>query len=206
MATPGTKLPPDIARKIAAMGKVAPAGAPAVVRPVEPRPAPAAGGASSAMMLGWLVALAAIGVAVGEYYWFQMQQKAALAEQAQGYEQEIEKLRAESAAQLKKVADDAAASQMSLQAELDFQKMPEIPLETIFRANQVLFVSNNSKDPFGCKVRLFRPIGGVSRELDFSMRGGGYQDIAAIEDWMFQKGDKVEFVKSGYKPRALVVP
>jgi hypothetical protein len=204
MATSLPKVPPDIARRIAALGKAAP---PPPAAPVaKPGPVMAPGGGASRLILGGALALAALGVVALGYQRLQQQHAAALAAQARAYEEQIAQLRAESAAQLQKVADDAAAAQVVLQAELDFQKLPEIPLETVFRANQVLFVSNNSKDAFTCKVRLFRPIGGVTREVDFSMRGGGYQDLAAIGDWVFARGDKVQFVKGGYKPRELVVP
>lgn len=183
-------------------------GVPAAGAPV-PAPRAPSGGAGilgGLAALGWLAAIAA-GAAV---YWVHGQaegrKQAALAEQAASHDAQIAQLRAEAAAQLKKLQDDTAAQQLVLQTELDFAKLPEIPLETVFRGNQVLFISNHSKDEFVCKVRLYRPIGGVSREIDFRMKGGGYQDIAALDTWLFAKGDKIEFVKSGFKPRSLVVP
>jgi hypothetical protein len=205
------KVPPEIARKIAAM-KAAPAAAPG-----RPAPAPAArvapprtgGGAGILGILaavGWLAALAAAGAAYLIQDKAEGAKQAALAEQAASYDAQIAQLKADAAAQLKKLQDETAAQQLVLQTELDFAKLPEIPLETVFRGNQVLFISNNSKDEFICKVRLFRPIGGVSREVDFRLKGGAYQDIAALDTWLFAKGDTLEFVKSGFKPRSLVVP
>ncbi|HUR42409.1 MAG TPA: hypothetical protein VM240_14700 [Verrucomicrobiae bacterium] len=160
-------------------------------------------------ILGWLLALGAGGAA----YIFQTQaasaaadKAAALAAQGVTYDAQITQLKAESAALLKKTQDDATAAQLVLQTELDYQKLPEIPLETTFRANQVLYVESRLDQPFDCKVRLFRPIGNVTREVDFSMKARTFQDLAAIDTWMFAKGDKVEFVKPGYKPRSLMVP
>lgn len=160
-------------------------------------------------VIGWLLAL----VAGGAAYVFQTQaasaaadKAAALSAQAATYEAQIAQVRAEAATVLKKTQDDAAAAQLVLQTELDFQKLPEIPLETTFRSNQVLYVESRLDQPFDCKVRLFRPIGNVTRELDFSIKARTFQDIAAIDTWLFAKGDKIEFVKSGYKPRSLVVP
>jgi len=155
---------------------------------------------------GWVVA----GLAGGAAYWVYTsaasQKQAALAEQAAGYDAQIAQLKTDAATALKKVQDDAAASQQVLQTELDFQKLPELPLDTTFRANQVLYVENKLDEAFNCKVRLFRPIGAVSREVDFSIKPRTFQDIAAIDTWLFARGDKVEFVKSGFKPRSLVVP
>ena len=206
MSTP--KVPPHIAKQIAAIKVPA---APAAGKPAAPPMAakPSSGGAGilgALAVVGWLAALGAGASA----YWVQgkaeADKQAALAEQAAGYDAQIARLKAHAAAELKKLQDAAAAQELVLQTELDFAKLPEIPLETVFRGNQVLFVSNQSKDEFVCKVRLFRPIGGVTREVDFRMRGGGYQDLAAVEDWLFAKGDRIEFVKSGFKPRSLVVP
>jgi hypothetical protein len=46
----------------------------------------------------------------------------------------------------------------------------------------------------------------TSKEIDFSMKAQTFQDMAAIGDWMIQRGDKIEFVKPGYKPRLLTAP
>lgn len=186
----------------AAPGPKAPAAKPAAAKPA----APPMGLMPKLAIAGWVLALLAGGAGYYVYAGAAADKQAALAEQAAAYDAQIAQLKADAAATLKKFQDEAAAQQVVLQTELDFQKMPEIPLETTFRANQVLFVSNSSKDAFTCKVRLFRPIGAVSREVDFSMKGGGYQDMAAIDTWLFAKGDKVEFVKPGFKPRSLVVP
>jgi hypothetical protein len=207
------KVPPEIARKIAAL-KAAPGAAPGKPAPAPaPRVAPPrSGGGSGGSIIGilaavgWLVAVAAGGAAYLIRDKAEGSKQAALAEQAASYDAQIAQLKADAAAELKKLQDATAAQQLVLQTELDFAKLPEIPLETVFRGNQVLFISNNSKDEFVCKVRLFRPIGGVSREVDFRMKGGGYQDIAALDNWLFAKGDRLEFVKSGFKPRSLVVP
>jgi len=155
---------------------------------------------------GWVVAGLAGGAAYWGYTSAASQKQAALAEQAAGYDAQIAQLKTDAATALKKVQDDAAASQQVLQTELDFQKLPELPLDTTFRANQVLYVENKLDEAFNCKVRLFRPIGAVSREVDFSIKPRTFQDIAAIDTWLFARGDKVEFVKSGFKPRSLVVP
>ena len=212
MSTP--RVPPEIAKKIAAMKPPAapaprPAGAaPAARAPAAKAPSSAGSGGviGAVAAVGWILALLAGGAA----YWVHTsaagEKQAALAEQAAGHDAQITQLKADSAAALQKVQDDATASQMVLQTELDFQKLPEIPLETTFRANQVLYVENRLDEPFDCKVRLFRPIGGVSREVDFTIKARTFQDIAALDTWLFAKGDKIEFVKSGFKPRSLVVP
>ena len=226
MSTP--KVPPEIAKKIAAMAnkpatpaaprpaaaappRAAP-GAPAPVarapaaRPAAGEPAPPLGLAVKAVIAGWAVAVLA---GVGAYYFYASaasDKQAALAGQAATYDAQIAQLKAEAAAALKKVQDDAAASQQVLQTELDFQKMPELPLETTFRANQVLYIESRLDEPFDCKVRLFRPIGQVSREIDYTIKARTFQDVAALDTWVFAKGDQIEFVKPGYKPRALVVP
>jgi hypothetical protein len=155
---------------------------------------------------GW--AAAAIAGAGG--YWVyssaESSKQAALAEQAAGYDARIAQLTADAAATLQKVQDEATAQQQVLQTELDFQKMPEIPLATVFRANQVLYIESRLDEPFSCKVRLFRPIGGVTREVDYTIKARTFQDLAALDTWMFAKGDTLEFVKPGFKPRKLVVP
>lgn len=214
-------IPPDIARKIAAMRAAPPAAAgpapaakaaaphPAAVSAGRPTAAPARapGGAMKKVLLaGWVVALVAGAIAAAESYLFAAHEKSALAEQAQQYEAQLARLKEDSAAALKKVQDDATAQQQVLQADLDFQKMPELPLKTVFRGGGVLYVENESDEPFACKVRLFRPIGAVTREVDFSIKSRAFNDMGAIEDWVFAKGDKVDFVKPGYKPRSLVVP
>ena len=213
MSTP--KIPPHIAKQLAAM-KAAPPGpkaagpaAPAAPAKAAPKPAvPAKPGSVMAKVAiaGWVIAGAAAGAAYFVYTSAAADKAAALTEQAAGYDAQIAKLQADSAAALKKVQDDATAAATIMQTELDFAKMPEIPLETTFRANQVLYVENKLDDVFACKIRLFRPLGGASKEVDFSMKPRAFQDVAALGDWLFAKGDKVEFVKQGYKPRQLVAP
>lgn len=215
------RVPPEIAKKIAAMKPAAPVAAPrpapapppgapraptaaAAPKPAAPRPASSIAGKLAAA--GWLLALAAIAVAVAEFYYFEDQKAGALAEQAAGYEARIQQLQAEAALVLKKLQDDATAAQQVLQTELDFQKMPELPLKTVFRPGQVLYVENESDKMFACKVRLFRPSTSASREIDWNIKARTFQDLAAMDTWMFARYDKIEFVKSGYKPRSLEVP
>ena len=157
-------------------------------------------------LVGWFLAILASLAAVGEFYWFGDQQKAALAQQAADYEAKLAQAKAEAAAAVKKVQDDAAAAQLVLQTELDYQKLPEIPLKTQFRAGGVLYVENELDDTFECKVRAFRPSTAKSEEFSFSLKSRTFRDLGAIDTWVFTKGDKIEFVKSGYKPRSLDVP
>jgi hypothetical protein len=156
--------------------------------------------------IGWGLALVAIAAAVGEYLYFTDHEAKALAAQAATYEEQMAKVKADAAAQVKLAQDTAAAEKLSLQTELDFQKMPELPLKTMFRRGQVLYVENTLNEPFACKVRLQRAGSPTSKELDFSLKAQTFQDMGAIGDWMFQAGDKIEFVKSGFKPRELTVP
>ena len=156
--------------------------------------------------IGWGLALVAIAVAVGEYLYYSDHEAKALAAQAASYEEQMAKVKADAAAQIKLTQDTAAAEKLSLQTELDFQKLPELPLKTLFRRGQVLYVENTLNEPFSCKVRLQRAGSPTMKELDFSMKAQTFQDIGAIGDWMFQAGDKIEFVKPGHKPRTLTVP
>jgi len=107
---------------------------------------------------------------------------------------------------VKLAQDTAAAEKMSLETELAFQKLPELPLKTMFRAGQVLYVENMLNEPITIKVRLARAGSPTFTEIDFSMKAQTFQDLGAIGTWMFQKGDKLEFVKSGFKPRSMTVP
>ena len=156
--------------------------------------------------LGWVLALLAGTVATGEFYYFQSHEASALAEQAAGYDAQLTAVKAEAEARVKKITDDAAASAQVIQTELDFAKMPELPLKTQFRPGQVLYVENESDEVVSCKVKLFRPVGAVTKEYEFSMKNRTFKDIAAIEDWMFKAGDTIEFNRPGYKPRKLTVP
>ena len=156
--------------------------------------------------IGWGLALVAIAAAVGEYLYFTDHEAKALAAQAVGYEEQMAKVKADAAAQVKLAQDTAAAEKLSLQTELDFQKMPELPLKAMFRRGQVLYVENQTNEPFACKVRLQRAGSPTAKEMDFSMKAQTFQDLGAIGEWMFQAGDKVEFVKPGYKPLELKVP
>ena len=213
MANP--PIPPDIAKKIAAMAKPAPAPA-AAPGPAKAPAAPAkaaarpAGGASTAGKLaavGWILAVVGIAAAVGEVMVAEGQKKAALEAQAAEYEAKLAQVTADAAAKVKLAEDTAASKLSSMQVDLDFARLPEFPLKMEFRTGGVLFVDNQANpESFYCKVRLQRPGSPTSRELDFVIKGKTFQDIGAIEDWVFQKGDNVEFVKPGFKPRSLVVP
>ena len=156
--------------------------------------------------IGWGLALVAIAAAVGEYLYYSDHEQKALAAQAADYDARMAAVQAEAAAKVKLAQDTAAADKLSLQTELDFQRLPELPLKTMFRAGQVLYVENLTNEPFSCKVRLARAGSPTFKEVDFSMKAQTFQDIAAIGEWMFQRGDKIEFVKSGHKPRLLTVP
>jgi len=156
--------------------------------------------------IGWGLALVAIAAAAGEYLFFSGHEKQALAEQAAAYEAKLQQVKTEAAAQIKATQDNAAADKMILQTELEFQKLPELPLKTMFRKGEVLYVENQLNEPFACKVRLQRAGSPTSKEVDFAMKAQTFQDLGAIGDWVFARGDKVEFVKSGYKPRSLTVP
>jgi hypothetical protein len=156
--------------------------------------------------IGWGLALVAIAAAVGEYLYYSDHEQKALAAQAAEYETKMAAVQADAAAKVKLAQDTAAAEKLSLQTELDFQRLPELPLKTMFRTGQVLYVENLTNEPFSCKVRLARAGSPTSKEVDFSMKAQTFQDIAAIGDWMFARGDKIEFVKSGHKPRLLTVP
>lgn len=159
-----------------------------------------------ALVLGWMLALVASAAAVGEYYWLVGQQEAALAQQAADYEARLLRQKIEAEAQLKKQQDDAAAALLVLQTELDFARLPELPIKTVFRPGQVLYVESDLQEPFACKVRLSRPGTSATAEVDFEIRPRSFRDLGALENWMFQRGDRVEFVKAGFKPRPLVVP
>src|SRR5688572_24307767 len=156
--------------------------------------------------ISWGLALVFAVAAVGEYLYYSTHEAKALAEQAATYDAQMAQVKAEAAAQVKLAQDTAAAEKMSLETELAFQKMPELPLKTMFRAGQVLYVENTLNEPFACKVRLARAGSPTAKEVDFSMKAQTFQDLGAISDWMFARGDTIEFVKSGYKPRTLTVP
>jgi hypothetical protein len=156
--------------------------------------------------IGWGLALVAIAAAVGEYLYYADHERKALAAQAAEYEAKMAAVQADAAAKVKLAQDTAAAEKVALQTELDFQRLPELPLKTMFRAGQVLYVENQTNEPFACKVRLARADSPTFKEMDFSMKAQTFQDLGAIGDWMFMRGDKVEFVKPGHKPRLLTVP
>lgn len=219
MANP--RIPPDIAKKIAAMKPAAPTAALAVPAA---RPVPAASSSPAApkalgswvaklTALGWVLALLGGAAAYLEFKTVDRTVADALAQQAAGYEQQIAAIKGEGEAKvregearLRKATDDAAATQQSIQVELDYAKMPDLPLKTSFRPGQVLYVENESDVVFTGKVKMFRPVGAVTKEFDFTLKNRAFKDVAAVEDWVFQKGDTITFTKPGFKPRELVVP
>jgi len=156
--------------------------------------------------MGWGLALLFGAAAVGEFLYFSGHERQALAEQAADYDTRMAAVQADAAAKVKLAQDTAAAEKLSLQTELDFQKLPELPLKTMFRAGEVLYVENLQNEPFDCTVRLSRAGSPTSKELPFAMKAQSFQDLGAISDWVFARGDRIEFVKSGYKPRQLTVP
>jgi hypothetical protein len=156
--------------------------------------------------VGWFLALLLGAAVAGQYAMYQQQKQDALAAQAAEYETKLQTVQAEAAAAVKKAQDEAAAQLQVMQTDLDFQKMPELPLKTAFRQGGVLYVENEGEDPFECKVRLFRPSNNQSVEVDFFIKARTFQDLGAIQNWVFAKYDKVEFVKPGFKPRSLTVP
>lgn len=197
------------------MAKAAPPSGPAAAPARAPAgAAPSAGGTWRFLALaGWIAAAVAGVVAYGQYKLFASQKQSALDQQAAGYEQKLQQVKADldaakaaAVAQVKKAQDDAAANQASIQAELDFQKLPELPLETLFRAGPVLYIESRTSDDFKCTVRLTRAAATQTKELEFEIKSHTFRDLGAIGDWVFARGDKVEFVKSGFKPRQLVAP
>jgi hypothetical protein len=156
--------------------------------------------------IGWGLALVAIAAAVGEYLYYSDHEQKALAAQAADYDARMTAVQADAAAKVKLAQDTATAEKLSLQTELDFQKLPELPLKTMFRTGQVLYVENTLNEPFNCKVRLSRADSPTAKELDFALKAQTFQDLGAIGEWMFMRGDRIEFVKPGYKPRQLTVP
>ncbi len=156
--------------------------------------------------IGWGLALVAIAAAVGEYLYYSDHEQKALAAQAASYEEQLAKVKADANLVATDVQDNAAAEKVVLQTELEFQKLPELPIKTMFRRGQVLYVENTLNEPFSCKLRLQRAGSPTAKEMDFSMKAQTFQDLGAIGEWMFQAGDKVEFVKPGYKPLELKVP
>lgn len=156
--------------------------------------------------VGWLLAIAIGGAAFAGYQWLLADKQTALDAQAAEFEVRLAQVKAESAGQLQKAQSDAIANEQVLKTELDFQRLPDMPLKFAFRPGQVLYVESEAADVFQCKVRLFRPNTSASVELDFSINSRAFKDLGAIETWVFARGDQVEFVKSGFKPWKGVVP
>lgn len=196
MSTP--KIPPEIARRIAAMAKAAPA-------PAAPRaaaaPSPSAGGwAAKLAIIGWLLAAVAGAVAFAGYRWAVADKQAALAEMSAAYEAKLQQAKAEAEQRVQKTQADAAASAQVLKTELDFQKQPALPLKLVFRPGGVLYVESDAPEAFSCRVRVTRPATSLSKEFGFTINARTFRDMGAIEDWVFASGDRIEFFKPGYKP------
>ena len=162
--------------------------------------------------VGWGVALLAAGAGYFVYKNADQMKANALAAQATEYDAklaakdaEIKKAQDDAAAAIKRAQDEATGKMVSMQAELDFAKMPEIPIETVARANQVLYVNNETNDTFTCKLKLYREYGNVTKEVDFVLKAKAFQDMGSIGDWVFAKGDKLDFIKPGFKPRTIVM-
>lgn len=150
--------------------------------------------------VGWLVALAVAGISFAGYQWLLDERQQALQTQAAEYEAQLAKVKADAEATVAKVRDDALAQEQILKAELDFANLPALPLKFAFRANQVLYVENDSNELFTCKVRLTRPDTGATLEHDFSINPRAFKDLAAIDQWLFRRGDQIEFSKPAHKP------
>ena len=150
--------------------------------------------------VGWILAVLIGGVSFLGYQWLAGERQTALEAQATEYEAKLAKVKADADAMVQKIKDDATARETSLQTELDFQKMPDLPLRLAFRGNQVLYVESEAADTFACKVALKRPSTNATAELNFSINSRAFKDLAAIETWMFEKGDVIEFNKPGFKP------
>lgn len=149
---------------------------------------------------GWIVALVIAGVSYAAYEWLLTERETALAAQSAEYEAKLGKLKAETDALIQGVKDEAAAKEQVIQTELDFEKLPDLPLKFAFRTNQVLYVESESAEVFFCKVYLTRPSTGATANVDFSINPGAFKDLAAIDRWVFERGDKIEFRKPGSKP------
>lgn len=203
------KIPPEIARKLAQMGKAQTTSAPPPAAPSRAMPAKLSSGPAAAppanpmaklAAAGWLVAALAIVVAVGEYYWFAADKQSALTALSAEHEVQLQRSKLEAEERLQKILADTEASQQVLQTELDFQRMPALPLKLVFRPGGVLYVESEATELFSCKVRLLRPATAARAELDFSINARTFKDLGAIDSWVLTRGDQIEFVKAGYKP------
>ena len=90
--------------------------------------------------VGWLLAIAIGGAAFGGYQWLLADKQAALDAQAAEFEVRLAQVKVESATQLQKAQSDAIANEQVLKTELDFQRLPDMPLKFAFRPGQVLYV------------------------------------------------------------------
>lgn len=149
--------------------------------------------------VGWLLAIAIGGASFLGYQWLLEERQAVLETQAAEYEAKLTKLRADADAQLATFKDEATANQQVMQTELDIAKLPDLPLKFAFRKGQVLYVESEADETFNCKVKLTRPGSGAAVVLDFSVNSRAFKDLAAMGQWMFARGDQIEFVKPGYK-------
>lgn len=149
--------------------------------------------------VGWIVALLVAGISYLGYEFLLEERQTALEAQAAEYESRIAKVKADAEKTVQKVRDEAAANEMVMQTELDIAKMPELPLKFEMRRNQVLYVENQSNEEFSCPIKLTRPKTGATSEKLFTIPKQAFRDLAAIDQWVFETGDVIEFNKPGYK-------
>ena len=157
-------------------------------------------------IVGWLLAVVGGAVAFGGFRWGVADKQAALEQMSAAYEAKLQHAGAEAEQRLQKTQADAAALQQIQQAELDFQKLPDLPLKLVFRPGGVLYVESEAAELFACRIRLFRPATSDRAELDFSINARAFKDMGAIGSWVLARGDQLEFVKGGFKPWKGEVP
>ncbi|HUS24978.1 MAG TPA: hypothetical protein VM369_08510 [Candidatus Binatia bacterium] len=224
----GPKLPPDIARKLAALPKGTPvpaaAAPPAAGSPPTTATAPRAAGSllRTLLALGWVVAALAIAGAWAQQRWLSRSHVEAIERQRSDYEQ---KLKAQSdAAELKLAAaiasrdaahasalQSAQAGQQVLRAELDFAKLPDLPLKIAvappaLSAVRTVSLQNETADEVALRVSVQRPATGATQSMDLTVKAHGFRDLAMLGTWELARGDRVEFSKPGYKPRRVEIP
>jgi len=159
----------------------------------------------------WSVAGILALVIVAEYFLLQAQQRMVVAgyeQKVQELQQQMAKLQADAEARLKKAGDDAAAAQQALQTELDYAKLPQMPLKVVYRPagpgrGLSLYIENESLEFLSCDVRLERPGKNLQSVQPYTLGGRQFQEIGAIGTWLLEAGDKVEFTKVGYQSRRL---
>ena len=157
-------------------------------------------------IVGWLLAAVGGAVAFGGYRWAVADKQAALTALSAEHEVQLQRSKVEAEGRLQKILADTTATRQVIQTELDFQRLPALPLKLVFRPCGVLYVESEAAELFACKVRLLRPSTSVRMEVDFSINARAFKDLGAIERWVFERGDQLEFVKTGFKPWKGVVP